>query len=149
MEDTNSNSFQHQVSDESNSQQTIAPKLYSDTAIMGFSLFFSTFFASFLLMENLKQVGAKRGILPVIIFSILFMMVEFYIVGMLPAKANSISLPFNLLGGAILNFYFWRKYIPHVPYEKKKIWKPLIIGLALVLVMLGLMLGKLQTAGKL
>lgn len=145
MEDTNSQSFEHQAANAYGHNHVTTPKLYSDTAILGFSLFFSTFFASFLLIENLKQVDARKGIIPVILFSISFMVVEYYLINLLPAKANSLSLPFNLLGGAVLNFYFWRKYIPHLHYEKKKIWKPLIIGLVLVAVMFGLMLGKLQT----
>jgi len=144
MEDNFSNPFQNQVINKDAGNNTIVPKLYSDGAIMGFSVFFSPFFASFLLIENLKQVEARRGIIPVIVFSVLFIAAEIYLIELLPTKANSLSLPFNLLGGAILNFYFWRKYIPHIPYERKKIWKPLFIGLLLVMIMLGLMLEKLN-----
>ena len=139
--ETNNDSFTGQILDENAIENKPLPKLYSDRAIMGFAVFFSTFFASFLVIENLKETGARKGIVSVVIFSILFTIIEVVIVGFLPAKANSLSLPFNLLGGAILNFYFWKKYIPaDLVYEKKKIWKPLIVGFVLVAIFFVLIL---------
>jgi hypothetical protein len=113
------------------------PKLYSENAIMGFAFFCSTLFASFLTIENMRTAKAKKGIVPVILFTIGFTAIEGLIIKTLPVKYSMFIILFNLVGGVILNLFFWKKYIPaNLPYEPKPITKPLLIAAMLILIML-------------
>ena len=48
---------------------------------------------------------------------------------------QSVALLCNIASAAILSEYFYKKYFPdEADYEKKKIWKPLIIGVIITVV---------------
>src|SRR5262249_48051509 len=95
------------------------PKIYSKTAIRGFSILFSTVFGGVLLMQNLRDIGNKKAANTVLIFSIVFTLITIGIAN-IPDKSIT-SLPFlcNLIGGSILSEYFYKKYFPaDSNYEK-------------------------------
>ncbi len=49
---------------------------------------------------------------------------------------RTLNLGFNIGCAAVLAEYFHRKYFPdEAAYETRKIWKPLIIGIAIVITM--------------
>ncbi len=110
------------------------PKIYSKRVIWGFSIFFSSIFGGVLLMQNLKDIGKKKEAYMILILSIVYTVLTIYIVN-IPEKTNSsLTLLCNAIGGLILSRYFFTKYFPiEDKYEKKKIWKPLIISIIIMI----------------
>lgn len=106
------------------------PKIYSKKAIWGFSLFFSAIFGAVLLMQNLKDIGKKKEANIILLLSIIYTAVTIYIVN-IPDKPNTpLTYICNIVGAVILTEYFYKKSFPSDPtFEKKKIWKPLIISI--------------------
>ncbi|MEO8234123.1 MAG: hypothetical protein ABI549_01810 [Flavobacterium sp.] len=105
-------------------------KIYSSKAILGFSVFFTTIFGAFLLMQNLKDAGKKKEGNLVLLFSVVFTIVSIIIVNIPDEPKSSLTYLINMAGGGILVGYFQKKYFPNEDnYEKKKIWKPLIVSI--------------------
>jgi mRNA-degrading endonuclease RelE of RelBE toxin-antitoxin system len=111
------------------------PKLYSKRVIRVFSILFSTLAGGILLRQNLKDVGNERQGNYALIFSILFTMLIIVVVNHFFLKQAGIAAIFcNVIGSAVLNEYFYQKYIPDMDsYEKKPFWKPLIIWMVIVI----------------
>ena len=106
----------------------IKPMIYSKRVIYVFSIFFSSIFGGILLMQNLKDIGKKKEANVVLLVSILLTVSTIIIANII--KGRSIALICNIGGAAVLSEYFYKKYFPdEIDYEKKKIWKPLIIGI--------------------
>ena len=61
------------------------PTLYSDRVIYVFSILFSVIFGGVLFAVNLKAIGNKKGIYPVIIFSVLYSALSIYILNLINA----------------------------------------------------------------
>lgn len=109
-------------------------KVYSKNVIKGFSFFFATIFGGVLLYRNLKSQSKNKEAYIVIVFSIVYTALTVYIVNIPERPQTSISYFLNLTGGFILAEYFFGKYLgPESNYEKKKIWKPLIISLLITI----------------
>jgi hypothetical protein len=110
------------------------PKIYSKIAIRGFSIFFTSIFGGVLLMQNLRDIGKKKEANIILLLSLLFTAVSIFIVN-IPARPNtSLTYLCNIIGGYILSEYFYKKYFPNDNmYEKKKIWKPLIISILITI----------------
>ncbi|MEP6466986.1 MAG: hypothetical protein ABJB05_11810 [Parafilimonas sp.] len=110
------------------------PKIYSKMAIRGFSIFFSSIFGGVLLMQNLRDIGKKKEANIILLLSVLFTAASIFVVN-IPAKPNtSLTYLCNIIGGFILSEYFYKKYFPNDSiYEKKKIWKPLIISILITI----------------
>jgi hypothetical protein len=109
-----------------------APLLYSRQVINIFSILFSLLFGGILLAINLKTVNNKKGILPVILFSLAYSLLTIFIISLIPGHNSSLTLIFNLLGAIVLYNYFWVKYIgARFKYRTKSFWIPLIIGVLL------------------
>ncbi|MDQ3290893.1 MAG: hypothetical protein M3Q05_06335 [Bacteroidota bacterium] len=109
------------------------PRLYSPSAILGFSVFFSLLFGGVLLATNIRQIGNRRGSWAVIGFSLVFMFIEVVVMYKLQ-RSSTLTLAFNLVGAFILNYYFWPKYVGVLrPYEAKPIWRALLISILIVL----------------
>ncbi|APG59901.1 hypothetical protein [Christiangramia salexigens] len=105
------------------------PRLYSKRVIWAFAILFSTLFAAVLLMSNMKSMDEKKGRMQVLIFGILFTIGVGISVETTQASSN-LALPLNLLGGIILNEYFWNRYIgKEQEFEKKNWTKPAIISI--------------------
>lgn len=106
-----------------------APHLYSDKVIYTFSILFSVIFGGVLLSINLKEADKRKGILTVIVFSILYTVLSIYLLELLNA-GNGGTLLFGAIGAIILNEFFWKKYLgKDISYHKKSWVKPLIIAL--------------------
>jgi len=109
-------------------------KIYSKRAIWGFSVFFTSIFGGVLLFQNLRDIGKKKEANLVLLFSIIFSVAIIYIVNIPEKPKSSLTLLCNMLGALILTEYFFQKYFPNqAEYEKKKIWKPFLISMAITI----------------
>ena len=120
----------HQSETEDKLEGIIKPVIYSKRAIWGFSVFFTPLFGGILLMQNLKDIDNKREANLVLGVSILLTALTVGIITFLNTNNRLINFLCNMAGAAILTEYFYKKYFPdEAEYQKKKIWKPLIIGI--------------------
>ena len=116
------------------------PKIYSKKAILGFSIFLSTLFGGVLLYQNLIEVNKKKEAYTVLAISVLLTIITGVIVN-IPEEPKSSLAYICGLGGSFLSYYFMPKYFPdEEKYPKKAIWKPLIIGAAIVAILLTLII---------
>lgn len=127
---------------ETEEQREVPTKaIYSKIAIL-FSIIFSPLAGGILLMLNLRSAGYKKQGSLVLFFAIAYQLVSGILISTLfknisiHANAHAIvsntkfitySLIVNIIGGGILAEYFFKKYFPDNNYERKSIWKPLII----------------------
>ncbi len=108
------------------------PPIYTRSAVSGFAILFATIFGGVMLMQNLKDIGKPREARNVLVFSILYTLAAGFIVNIPEKSLTGLSLIFNLIGSQILISVYFKKHIPdETIYEKKKIWKPLIIAIAI------------------
>ena len=123
---------------EENEITAIPPQLYSKRVIMAFSVLFSTIFGAAILMSNMKQLRNTKARLQVLLFGILYSVGQVFTINSM--SSTNLSIPLNILGGVILNEYFWNRYIGKEREYLKKSWlKPAIIsGLITVPFLLGL-----------
>lgn len=130
------NNDQESTKDLTTEEENI-PQLYSKRVILSFCAFFSVMFGGVLLMRNLSQVGNKKGQAVVFIFSFFYMILVVTIMTAFELSPN-LTIPFNVAGAALLNEFFWNRYLGDIEYEKKNWYKPAIIsfGIALVLFLL-------------
>lgn len=123
------------------------PELYSKTLIIVFSLLFSPIFAAVLLMSNLKTIGKSKERVYVLLFAIGYLFATAALLQILGLPTN-LTFIANVIGAAILNEYFWNKYIGReVTYQKKSWIKPALISVAVALFFLLLLIsvgGNLQ-----
>ncbi len=106
------------------------PKIYSKRAIRGFSIFFTSIFGGVLLMQNLIDIGKKKEATHILILSIIFTALTITVVNISGKPQSSLTLLCNIIGGYILSDFFYKRYFPDdEKYEKKKIWRPLIISI--------------------
>ncbi len=109
-------------------------KIYSKKAIWGFSIFFTSIFGGVLLFHNLKDIGKSKEANLILIFSIFFTVISIYIVNIPEKPKTGLNYLCNMVGGLILTEYFFKKYFPAPDdYDKKKIWKPLIISILITI----------------
>lgn len=105
------------------------PQLYSKRLILIFALIFSTIFAAVLLMSNLKSLGKRRESYLVLFFTVFYMMVSVILIQVLGLPPD-LTFVANVIGAAILNEFFWNKYIGRDREFQKKSWvKPAIVSL--------------------
>lgn len=111
-------------------------KIYSKKAIYGFSVFFSSIFGGILLMQNLKDIGKRKEAKEVLIVSIVITILTILISNSINAKSSG-ALLCNIIGGLLFSEFYFHKYLPkHEGYEKKKIWKPLVISIVITIPLL-------------
>ena len=123
------------------------PTLYSKTTIQGFTIFFSTFFGVILLMSNLKEMNKPKARMEVLVFGITYAIFSSFLLNYLP-PIFFISIIFNLIGYVILVEYFWNKNLgKDLKYEKKQIWKPLIVSILFSLIMLFILISNNEIPG--
>jgi len=117
-----------------------APQYYSVGAIYGFSIFFSTIFGAVLMAINLRKTESKKGVAEVIIFGVAYFSLQIYILSFIP-RNTGLNTVFGIAGAAVINHFFWRKYIgSETKYRKKPIWVPLIISISITAVILAAMI---------
>ncbi|MBK8487929.1 MAG: hypothetical protein IPL48_09095 [Bacteroidetes bacterium] len=106
------------------------PTLFSQTAILGFTLFFSPLTGGILLSINLARLR-KKGIVPVLIFAVIFSAFQGY-VSMQLEPGSIIPILLNIAGGLILSEFIWNNFIGKgTKYERRSILIPLLIMLAI------------------
>lgn len=124
-------------------QEEQQPKLYSKTLILVFAILFSVIFAAVLLFINLRELQKPKAGIVVLIFALCYL-----IATALVLQGFSLSPQFtfvaNVLGAAILNEFFWNRYIGRDREFAKRSWmKPTMIALGIVLLFFFLMMGGL------
>jgi len=117
------------------------PKIYSKKAILGFSIFLSTLFGGVLLFQNLLDINKKKEAYLVLGLSILITIFTIFIVNIPEEPKSSLSYICGMAGGILLSYFFVPKYFPDEErYPKKALWKPLIIGAIIVVILVALMI---------
>src|ERR1035437_10230154 len=67
-------------------------------------------------------------------FSILYTALAIYLVNIPEKPETSMTFIINAVGGLVLSKYYYSKYFPNDDrYEKKKIWKTLIISIIIMI----------------
>jgi hypothetical protein len=112
------------------------PILYSKKAIQGFTILFSTIFGAVLLMKNLKDMNKPKARAEVLVFGIAYTIFSIVLLNYLP-KTFFITLLFNIIGYAVLVEYYWNKNLgKNLQHRKKEIWKPLIISISILVLII-------------
>jgi len=105
-------------------------RLYTKSSIVLFSALGSTFFASLLYAQNLKETKNGKFIVPTIIFSLVYSFLAYKLTVFINIPFFYSFLSLHLIGGLILVGPFWKYHIGSIDnYEKRKIWLPLIVFL--------------------
>ena len=126
--------------DESPFEELVVPILYSKKAILGFSILFSTIFGVVLLMSNLKTMNKPKARVEVLVFGIAYIFFSIVLFNYLP-KTFFIPILFNIIGYAVLTEYYWNKNLgKDLQHRKKEIWKPLIISISMIVLLVFLQL---------
>ena len=116
-------------------ENIVKPEIYSKRVIYIFSFLFSSVFGGILLMQNLKDINKRKEANIVLLVSVLITLATIFITTWLDTKNSSVTLACNIAGAALLSEYFFKKYFPdEADYPKKKIWKPLVIGIILIVI---------------
>ena len=119
------------------------PELYSKTLILMFAILFSTIFAAALLMVNLRSLGKNKPTLLVGLFAFLFVIATAVAMQAF-ALSPSLTIVANVIGAAILNEFFWNKYIGSDFSFKKKSWvKPTLISIAIAMIFFLILMGSM------
>ena len=107
----------------------VKPKIYSSRAVWGFSFLFTPLFGGILLMQNLRDIGREKKGTAVLMLSILMTALTIALLTVFDIDNRAVSFALNGAFASILTQYFYKKDFPdEAHYGKKKIWKPLIIG---------------------
>lgn len=119
------------------------PELYSKTLILVFAILFSTIFAAALLVVNLKNLGKIKEAVWVLLFAFAYLIATAVVMQAFDL-APTMTLIANVLGAAILNEFFWNKFIGSDFAFKKKNWvKPTLLSVGIALVFLLLLMGSI------
>ena len=130
------------IEQEDNSEQNL-PELYSKTLILMFAILFSTIFAAALLIANLRNLGKNKPALLVGLFAFIFVIAT-AVVMQVYSLSPTLSIVANVIGAAILNEYFWNKFIGSDLSFKKKSWiKPTLISIAIALIFFLMLMGSM------
>ncbi|MDQ1096310.1 MULTISPECIES: hypothetical protein [Chryseobacterium] len=117
------------------------PRIYSKQAIIGFSVFFSTIFGGVLLFLNLRQAKKNRESYIVLAVSALATIITILIGNLQENPRSTYAYFCGFAGGCLLAYYFFPKYFPdETQYDKKPIWKPLIIGIVLTAIFVAVLI---------
>ena len=120
-------------------QEQELPKLYSKRLILSFSILFSSIFAAALLISNLRKMEKQAAAAWVLLFAICYLVATAIIMTAFNISP-SMSVIANVIGAAILNEFFWNKYLgSEIEFEKKSWIKPTLISIGIALVVLSLL----------
>lgn len=130
------------IPEEENREQKL-PELYSKTLILIFAILFSTIFAAALLVVNLRNLGKIKEAGWVLLFGIAYIIATALVMQGFNLSP-SMTIVANVLGAAILNEFFWNKFIgSDFPYEKKSWIKPTLISIGIALLFFLLLMGSM------
>ena len=117
------------------------PEFYSKTLIIIFSILFSPIFAAVLLFSNLRSIGKKKEAVYVLIFGIVYLILTALTIQALNLDPGLTPVA-NVIGAAILNEFFWNKFIgKYVTYKRKSWIKPTLYSLLVVMGLFFLLMG--------
>lgn len=120
-------------------QEQELPKLYSKRLILSFSILFSTIFAAALLISNLRRLEKQAAAAWVLLFAIGYIVATAIIMTAFNLSP-SLNVIANVIGAAILNEFFWNKYLgSEIEYEKKSWVKPTLISIGIALIVFSLL----------
>ena len=120
--------------------------IYSKWAILGFSVFFFPLVGSILLMLNFRRVGNKTTGYLILLFGVVYSiaagLILIKLMGLDIARVTPQKLVVNqsvlyyskaldLLGGAVLAEYFFKKYFKGDNYASRSIFPPLLVMIAI------------------
>lgn len=112
-----------------------APRLFPKWSIWFFSVLFAPIFGGFLMAMNFKETKQKKLIGMVLGFSIVFTAIVIITVTKVREMNNTsynLTYLMNLVGGLILDQYFWNvKLGKDLKYRKRPVWIALIISAAI------------------
>lgn len=107
-----------------------APELYSLKAVRLFSIIFAPLAGALMLTSNLKKVRQDKIYYPLlfgIFYLFLTIAIQSYITSINGTGPQGVII-INLIGAAVLEYYFWNKLIGvKVLYRKRSVVLPLII----------------------
>lgn len=107
-----------------------APLLYRDKFIMFFGVLFSVLAGGILMAINFSKLGKKNLILPVIIVSLIYTILQGYLLSLMETSSNMLAYPASFLGMLILEKLFWKKHTEEeLQYRKRPVWGAVIIAL--------------------
>jgi hypothetical protein len=152
-------SLRMQFEEETQEENEIYPEkapvaIYSQWAILGFSIFASPLFGSILMMLNLRWTGRKATGYMMLIFGFAYNLIATIALGFLipkpkgsanmqqmlsNPKAIAYTMAFYVLGGAILTEVFFKKYFPEKDYRRRSIIAPLLVLILLSFLLSGLL----------
>ena len=113
---------------------SVKPPIYSKSAVLWFSFFFTPLFGGILLMQNLRDINKTKEATTVLITSLLMTVAIATIQICFNLDSRLVSLGLNFGAAYILSDFFYKKYIPDADdFPKKKVWKPLVIAVILVI----------------
>lgn len=122
-------------------QEQSLPELYSKNLILIFAILFSSIFAAALLVLNLRTLGKMKEAIYVLLFGIAYIIATALIMQIF-SLSPSMSIVANVIGAALLNEFFWNKFIGSDFAYKKKNWvKPTLISLGIALLFFSLVMG--------
>lgn len=128
------------IAEEENLDQRL-PELYSKTLILIFAILFSTIFAAALLIVNLRTLGKTKEAGWVLLFAFAYIIATALVMQAL-SLSPSMTIIANVLGAAILNEFFWNKFIgSDFSYIKKSWIKPTLISIGIALLFFLLLMG--------
>lgn len=128
------------IAEEENLDQRL-PELYSKTLILIFAILFSTIFAAALLIVNLRTLGKTKEAGWVLLFAFAYIIATALVMQSL-SLSPSMTIIANVLGAAILNEFFWNKFIgSDLSYIKKSWIKPTLISIGIALLFFLLLMG--------
>ena len=117
------------------------PKIYSSKAILGFSVFMSSLFGGILLYINLRNLKKNKEANIVLVISIILTLLTYFVMSIPENPKSSLAYLCGFIGGGILSYFLFPKYIPNEEdFPKKQIWKPLIIAVLIVIVLVSLII---------
>lgn len=122
--------------------------LYSGVAVRVFSFFFSPIAGGILTAQNLRDSGQPTAARRVLWGSIGGMVLLMVLLSYLPSSGSSSSLSMGVgLGGGLALEYYAKKFIVDwKEHPTKRIWKPLLICLAITLPILALVIYGVEQA---
>lgn len=122
-----------------------AVSIYSRKTIDWTTLIFGLIPGAVIMFLNLIKTDKKRGIIPLLIFTIIYLLIEAYVFTFIENNDAELLSPsrllFNGIGALVIHTLFWNFYIgKNFKYRKKKIWFPIVLGIGLNALILFLLL---------
>ncbi len=109
------------------------PVLFSQTAILAFTIFFSPLFGGVLLALNIKTVK-KPGMWQVVSLSLLFTAISGFVTYYLLPPGSFFAILIPIVFALLMSELIWTRFIgKKVDYERKSIAIPLIIALLITI----------------